>query len=229
MARLLVAFLTLFIVLGLSPTLFGNAYAASLSFDPSSVSKNAGEAFDIKVDANAGSDQITSVDAYITYDANVLEVQSVTNGTFFPTVTKDTSQAGKVYIAGLVDDPATSKTGTGTLATITFKGKTSGSAILAFTCTQGSTSDSNITKNDLNATDIITCSSNGSSAITIGSGSSSGGSSSGGSSSGGSSTSGGTTPAPTELPKSGVFDNVVKYSVPGIILLLLGGIAKLIL
>jgi hypothetical protein len=197
---------------------FGKIYAATLQFDPATVTTTSGQSFDLNINVNAGSDQITSVDAFILYNSSLFDVSSISDGTFFPTVSKDSSQAGKVYVAAMVSDPASSKTGSGTIATIKFKAKSDGSADITFDCTQGSTTDSNVTKNDLNATDLIQCASNGKATITIGAG--------------GSTTSTNTPtsiPAvnPTSLPRSGGFDNVVKYSVPGAILLLIGGLVKL--
>lgn len=194
---------------------FGQIYAATLQFDPATVTTTSSQSFDLNINVNAGSDQITSVDAFILYNQSLFEVSSISDGTFFPTVAKDSTQAGKVYVAAMVSDPATSKTGSGTIATVKFKAKADGTADITFDCTQGSTTDSNVTKNDLNATDLIQCSSNGKAAVTVGAG--------------------GVAPTsppavnPTNLPRSGAFDNVVKYSIPGVILLLIGGLAKLML
>ncbi|MDH7476323.1 MAG: cohesin domain-containing protein [Microgenomates group bacterium] len=195
-----------------------NVLAATLEFNPATITTSAGQSFDLNIVINAGSDQITSVDAFIVYDANLLEVVSVTDGTFFPTISKDTSVTGKAYIAGMVNDPATYKTGSGTLASIRFTAKANGVANVTFDCAQGLTTDSNITKNDLNATDIIQCASNGSASVVIGTGGATGPTATPRASSAGST-----------LPRSGIFDNVVKYSIPGAVLLFLGGVAKLIL
>ncbi len=180
--------------------------AATLKFDESTFSVASGDTFYVQVIVDAGSEQITSTDAYVLYDATVLEAQSVSNGTFFPTVTKNIT-AGKVYIAGLVDDPATSKTGSGTVATITFKALKAGSATLSFNCDTTSYNTSKIIKNDINATNIITCAQNGTAAVTVGGGTSDGATAA---------------PTPSSLPKSGILDNILRYSIPGIALLLIG-------
>lgn len=202
--------------------LFSFSLAGSLQFDPTSVNTQAGQTFEVKINVDAGSDEITSVDAYVLYDANLLEASSVTEGSFFNTVTYNLSQSGKIYIAGMVDDPASPKTGSGSLATIVFKAKGEGSATLTFDCSPGSTTDSNITKNDLNATDIIECDSNGKSVITVGTETGNSGQSNPSPTSTNSSSS-------SQLPKTGIVDNLVKYSIPGAILLLIGATAKLIL
>ncbi len=181
--------------------------AATLKFDEATFSVASGDTFYVQVIVDAGSEQITSTDIYVLYDATILEAQSVSGGTFFPTVTKNIT-SGKVYIAGLVDDPATSKTGSGTVATITFKALKNGSATLTFSCDTSTYNTSKIIKNDVNATNIITCAQNGSSAVTVGGGSSSGG--------------GTTAPTPSSLPQTGILDNILKYSIPGMALLLIG-------
>ncbi len=201
-----------FLLLAVSAT---SAQAAFLKFDKSTVSVNSGESFDIGIVVDAGTDSITSVDAYVLYDSTVLEPGTVTNGTFFPTVLNDITST-RVYVAGLVDDPATSKTGSGTIATVSFKALKAGTVTLSYNCGQTS-ENSQVIKNDINATDIIVCGSNETASVTAS----------------GSAVEPTSTPSasitPTELPKTGVFDNLVKVAVPGMILLLLGGALKLFL
>lgn len=195
--------------------------AATLLFDPVTITTNPQTTFTVNVNVNAGSDQITSTDAYILYDQNLLEIQSIANGTFFPTVSKNTTTGGKAYIAGMVDDPATSKTGSGTIATITFKAKANGTVTLRYDCTQGSTTDSNVTKNDLNATDIIVCANNGTSTVTVGTGTSGPTATPG--------AGGVTNPAPTALPQTGMMDNIMKGVVPGMVLIMMAGLVRFLL
>lgn len=202
---------------------FKKVLAANLDFEPTSVSTDVGQTFEIKINVDSGGEQILSTDAVVLYNKDILSVQSVSEGTFFPTVTYDTSQEGQAYVAGMVDDPATWKEGSGTVATVVFSAIANGSTALTFDCTPGETIDSNIAKNDLHATDIIECSANGTTDVVVG-----------GDDTG---TTGTPTPTPTtsagggtsELPQSGILDNVLKYSVPGIILLILGGLVKLTL
>jgi len=104
----------------------------------------------------------------------------------------------------MVDDPASSKTGSGTVATITFKGLKNGSGAISFDCTS-----SKVIKDDINATNIMDCNANGSLTVTVGSG--------------------GTPVNPTELPKSGIFDDMVKWSQWGIVLVIVGGVVRLLL
>ena len=191
------------------PVLGNEIFAASLNFGSSTVSGTNGGNFQIAVTVDPGSDSLNSTDAYVTYDSSLLKPIAVAAGTMFPTVTNDiTTTPGKVYIAGMVNDPASSISTGGTLATITFQGLKNGTGTLAFDC-----ASSKIIKNDINATNVITCSSNGTSAVTIGSGSAAAA----------------PTSAPSSLPRTGTLDNVVKFGVPGIIILLLGSISRLFL
>lgn len=213
------------IFFGLTPTVFAVS-AASLKFNNNSATVSNGGTFQIQVIVDPGSDSINSVDAYITYDGALLKATGVSAGSLFPTVTNDVASSGIVYIAGLVNDPANSISSSGTLATITFQGLKEGSGTLAFDC-----GSSKVVKNDLNATNVLTCSANGTSAITVGAGSS------GGSdptatptqNAGGSDNTGGDTETPTELPQTGIWDNVAMLAIPGALLLLLGGALRLIL
>jgi len=191
------------------PLLFNSSVrAASLKFDKTTVSVSNGGTFEIAVTVDPGSDALNSVDAYVTFDSTVIKATAVASGSLFPTVSHDESTAGRVYIAGMVNDPASSISATGTLATITFQGLKDGSAALAFDC-----NTSKIIKNDINASNVISCSQNGTAAMTVGSGEMAPAANTG----------------VSELPQSGVFENVVKFAVPGMILLLVGGILKFVL
>lgn len=210
----IIKFLSLAILFVVAPFVFGRVEAASLKFDKTTVSVTNGGTFQIAVTVDPGSDALSSVDAYVTYDGAYLKVNSVSAGTLFPTVSNDISTSGKVYIAGMVNDPTASISTVGTVATITFQALKDGSTSLSFDC-----STSKIIKNDVNASDVMTCSQNNSSAVSIGAG-------------------GGANPTSVpaannnvaaELPQSGVFENMSNIAIPGMILLILGGVLKLIL
>lgn len=200
-------------------TLFASSVAAgSLGFDKTTVSVNAGDTFTIGVTVDAGTDAISSVDAYVLYDSSVLQANSVTAGSFFPTVLNDISST-RVYVAGLVDNPTDSKTGTGTIGTLTFQALKSGTITLTYNCGTG-TESSQIIKNDINATNVISCSSNGSSTVTV---------------SGGTATSLTPTATPSaggsinELPQTGILENIIGFAIPGLLLVFLGGGLKFVL
>jgi len=194
----------LFIVV---PVVLGSVNAASLKFDKTTATATSGGTFQISVTLDPGVDSIISTDAYVSFDSTLLKATTVTAATLFPTVSNDISTTGKIYIAGMVNDTATPVTVTGTLATITFQALKDGTATLSFDC-----NTSKIIKNDINSSNVIVCSTNGTSVVTIGGG--------------------GTQPTsapPSQLPQSGIFDNVAYIAIPGIILLLLGGVLKLVL
>lgn len=187
--------------------------AASFSFDKSNYSVVLGETIQVQINIDAGSDEVNGADAYINYDNSFLSVENISAGEFFPTVTNDTTNAGKIYIAGLVDDLTNPKTGSGTLATITFKGLKDGTANLSFDC-----NESKIIKNDANATNILQCSSSDKAVVTVGSGNS-----------GASDTTSTSDDQPATLPRSGVFDNLINFAIPGAILFLIGGGLKFLM
>lgn len=214
--------LSIVLIFFYSGPLIYSAFAASLQLDPAAVSTPAGEIFTIKVDVDAGKDKIKSADAYIVYDPKIVEPQSVADGTFFSVVNKDLSTSGKAYVSGMIDDLSKPVTGTGTIATITFKALADGTDALEFDCAAGSTNGSMIIADDGKDTNIIDCTKNRTSTVTVGAG-----------------VTGRPTPAvddltpypapPSQLPRSGVFDNVVKFAVPGAILLFIGGVVRLFL
>ncbi|KKS44946.1 MAG: hypothetical protein UV09_C0052G0004 [Candidatus Gottesmanbacteria bacterium GW2011_GWA2_42_18] len=150
MKKVLKIILLLLIFFLSSPLLFNPAWAGFFKFDKTTVSVANGETFQIAVTVDPGSDALNSVDAYVTFDSTVLKATAVTAGSLFPTVSNDISTSGKVYIAGMVNDPASSISAAGTLATITFQGLKDGSVTLAFDC-----NTSKIIKNDINASNVI--------------------------------------------------------------------------
>lgn len=248
---------TIFIItlLFIVPAVFA-AQAATLKFTPSSITGSVGQNFSLTVDIDTGSDGILGADARFTYPSNLVEFVSMedgdgTNDPFLVIADKDTTELGKILVAGIVTDPATSQKGQGTLVTLTFKGKSNGTGKLAFICNAGDSSfDSSIYKDDIHGTDIIVCSQNGEAAITIGQGTTTNPTATPTSAPGNptatptsaagtqdptatptstSGTSSGTTPLPTALPKAGSYDNALKFIAPGSILLLIGIGARMLL
>ena len=208
------------------PFVVGGVSAASLKFDATTVTIDPGKVFELQLIVDPGSDNIRSVDAYILFPPN-FQVLKVTPGTYFPTVTNNI-QSSKVYVAGLVDDPATSKTGAGTVATISFQAllNASGTGKISFDCRDGASDSSKVIKDDINATNVIVCGTNGSTAITVGTGG-------GGPTitptvapSGAGSTSATT---PQTLPQTGSLDNILNVSISGVVLLVAGLAVRLLL
>ncbi len=197
------------------------ADAAYLKFDKATVTTQANQTFTVDVIVDAGTDQITSTDIWVLYDPTALEAQLVTNGTFFSAVTNNLS-SGKVSITALIVEPGTYKTGAGTVATITFKALKDGTTDLTFDCRTDVSNSSKIIKNDVNATNIIACSQNVKTTVTVGAGGASS-----------SSTSSYTPPAsqttPATLPQTGVFEHVAKFAAPGLLLLAAGIMLRFVL
>lgn len=201
-----VAFFLLSFLLFINPSAsLAQTSSPHLSLTPTVKEVNTGINFNVTVSVDTGGQQASGVDAVVQYDSSLLEVVSVSEGTFFPTITTITTTLGKVEIYG-VADTGSPKTGTGTLATITFKGKAPGTAAVSFVCQSNSTSDSNI--NSTSDTDVIVCTSNVSASYVI---------------TGQSTT---TTPAATasaeSLPQTGFLEPTALMIGGGIILMILG-------
>lgn len=213
----------------------GASHAAVLKFDPTSSTTAVDGTFDVDIIVDASTDQISGTDAYIQFDSAIVEAQTVTKGSFFPSV-NNTIDTDQVYINGVVTDSTDFKTGSGVLATITFKVKSTTPGTLSFYCDLTQNDTSKIVKNDVNGTNVIECTS-----LTLYS-------INGGTSAPAqttttttTTTSATNTPAPAQttttttgqtvvvqtLPQSGVFDNIIKYSVPGVLLLVLGVVLKI--
>lgn len=214
----------------LSGSLFATqaAEAAYFKFDKSSISVSAEDTFDIAVIVDAGTDQVQSADIYVTYDSTALTAQSVTPGTYFPSVLK-TISAGQVYIAGVPQQQNQPVTGSGTVATITFKATKA--ATLSFDC-----DNSTIVKYDPNSPNILVCSQNQGATVSVDgqnpdptAAPTSAATPTSASNNQNQGTSPTTQPTPSALPTTGFFDNTLRIAIPGLILLSLGLLVRLIL
>lgn len=194
--------------------------AAFLKFDKENLEVSTGETFQVQVIVDSEGEEIVSTDAYISYDEQRLEVVSVEAGDFFDTVSYDILE-GRLYIAGITEDIGIGKTGSGLLATVTFKAKTSGEFTLAYICDPNDAQSSKIIKVGVDAENIINCSSNGSLSLKIT-----------GSSQPTAETSGGSTVSksatPNQLPKAGIFDNTLNLVLWGGGLLTVGFLLKVL-
>lgn len=203
----------------------GGVEAAYMKFDKTTGSVAAGSTFTLEAIVDAGSDQVTSTDMWILYDPTLLEAQTVASGTFFPAVTNNISP-GKIYVAGLITDPGTYKTGSGTVATITFKGLQNGTATLSFDCRTDVSNSSKIIKNAVDPTNIIICSQNTTAVITIGTGASAV-----------APTTAASVPTtvytrqtyPTALPQTGIADDMPKMMTMGLVFVMVGFVLRALL
>ncbi|MFH0773818.1 MAG: cohesin domain-containing protein [bacterium] len=215
-------FIYFFVYLFLCLFISSPVEAASVKFDKGTVTVSVGSTFTLDAVVDAGSDQITSTDMWILYDSTLLEAQSASAAAFFPAETHNIT-SGKVYVAGLVTDPGTYKTGSGSVATITFKGLKNGVATITYDCRTDVSNSSKVIKNAVDPINVINCAQNGTSIITIGSG-------------------GSLTPTvaaptavyssqtqPTSLPRTGFMDELPKWGMIGGLLIFTGVILRMVL
>jgi hypothetical protein len=212
--------------------------AATLRFDPTSFTGAEGDTFDVDVLVSPGSDQISAVDVYVNFDSSIVSATDVQTTDLFDNINQsvDTNQ---VYLNGIFTSGDKYIDEEGILATITFQLNSANPGTLQFYCDKTRNNSSKIVKNDVNATNVIECEN-----LTLFS-------ISGGTTAPGGSSSG---PTPTtlpasgtsqqqqqqqqqqqaqgvvylqgQLPQSGIFENVLKYSIPGALMLVVGVVIK---
>lgn len=193
------------------------AYAGPmLKLTPSSGSHENGSTFDVVIGVDSGTVKSMAVDAFMTFDSAKLEVVSiepVANPAFANTMGKNIFNTdGKFDMSfnpsgdSTLSDSVVLK---GDLATVKFKAKATGTAVVSFTCAAGSTIDTNIF--DTTGNDVIDCASNVNGSYTITAGS-------------GGSTDPTATPvvrnvtaAPGELPKTGGFGTTLGLMIFGLV------------
>lgn len=130
--------------------------AATVYFDPSSVTVSQNGEFTVLVKVGAEANQVIGSDAIVLYAGADLDVTSVTNGTYFPELTwANNDSAGRLEIHGYVTSTDQSKTGTGTLASVKFTSKkASGSSTLSLSCA-ASGNETNLL--NLTGANILSC------------------------------------------------------------------------
>lgn len=97
---------------------------STITILPASITVQLNETVSLPVHINTGSNQVTSANLYVKYDANILEAISISNGGFLPTTTGSAIGNGSAYI--LVNNGSSSKQGEGVLAVLQFKAKSVG-------------------------------------------------------------------------------------------------------
>lgn len=204
----------------IAPT-WGDAFAATLKFDPSTISTNAGEPLKLDVVVDTEDKEILGVDALIEYNASICEIESITDGDFLEVGIKEFSQPGKIYIAGVVSSPGESVTGKGVLATIQCKAKSAGTTKFTYVCETGETNESNISEKSTDAPDLIQCALNGEAVVTVGAGPTKKPSKS--------TTATDSAKKPSELPRTGVVEDFAMYAMLGIVFMMVGIGAKALL
>lgn len=171
MVKKIVAFL--FLTIGYLSLTTGVLAAASLSLSPASSSTAQGQTFIVNVVLNTDNNSSSGTDALLSFNPQIIKIQSVAfaNPLLYSGENRQTidNTNGKLTLNSSVISAAYAYKGSGTLATITFKGESTGSSAVSFLCTAATTNgDSNIWNTQ--AQDIINCSSNIGGAYTVTSG-----------------------------------------------------------
>lgn len=130
---------------------------AFFSLSPPDVLPRVGQTFNIDVTLNTDEANVKSVDAVLTFDPVKLSVVTLTPGAVFDSYpTKNFDTLGNIKLSGAMTSTTASFSGIGKFGTITFKGVSSGTTNISFSCTPGEANDSNITQ-ILTDTDIVDC------------------------------------------------------------------------
>ena len=139
-----------------------------LSLSPSSGNYSVNDTFSVIVKVDSGSEVVGGVDAMGTYDSSRLELVSVTKASDMVFDESDgggycrageSNSGGKFGFGCGTNDNLTDKSVNGSLMVLNFKAKAVGTATVAFTCTAGSTTDTNIVKTSP-VVDVIVCGEN---------------------------------------------------------------------
>lgn len=149
-------YLTLFILGFWSLAFPANAFAATLSIEPSVGSYNIGCTFTLNIKLNTDGAQSDGVDVILLYDPTRMVASSVTKGTLFAEYPgTNIDPTGKISILALAS-VNTSFSGEGTFAIVTFTippGTPQGMTQVTFDYAPGKTTDSNVvergTTNDI--------------------------------------------------------------------------------
>jgi len=127
--------------------------AASLVLSPATESLDLDQTFTVEVVLDTAGSNSDSADVILKYDADKLSVVSSVLGALYDNKARnDTGVSGKITLRAY-SSPGTFYNGQGTLATITFKAKAVGTAIVYFDFIANSTTDCNVS---LSKTDILT-------------------------------------------------------------------------
>ncbi len=142
------------LLLGLSIRVNAAYAAASLQFSPATKTVTNNQTFTIDVTINTDGQNAMGANATVIYTPADLSVVSIENGSFFPDFTAPFDN-GLIEIRGYFSAANGGKSGTGSLAKITFKAtKASGTSDVGFRCTANSTS-TQILNTDY--TNILSC------------------------------------------------------------------------
>jgi hypothetical protein len=142
---------------------------------PSSGNYSVNDTFNVTVTVDSGSEIVGGVDGVGTYDSSKLELVSVTKASDMVFQSSDgggscsvsTATAGKFSFTCYSENSLSDKVANGNLVVLNFRAKATGTAAVNFTCTNGSTTDSNIVKTSTSG-DVIVCGENTNGSYVIG-------------------------------------------------------------
>lgn len=134
-------------VLAASPRLF---------FNVPELGVKQGDEFDLTVKIDTSGQSVTGADAVIDYNPELLEVETIENGGFFPLFGKHYELNNqKIYITGFFTEKNQTKNGSGVFAKLSLKALKNGISNLQFSCVNKSLSDTNII--NVSGEDLINC------------------------------------------------------------------------
>lgn len=126
-------------------------FAATLKAEPEKPSINVGDTFTVKITLNTQGESVNAVDVHMSFPPDKLQVTSPSSGNsiigIYTTPPKYNNQTGTLEIAGGV--PSGINVNSGLIATITFRAKAPGSALIKFL------DDSKVLLNDGKGTDAL--------------------------------------------------------------------------
>ncbi|MBI3380294.1 hypothetical protein HY029_06090 [Candidatus Gottesmanbacteria bacterium] len=133
----------LFLLVGLASTVYlsmsyldirkkASYSGATLELIPASIIKNTGDTFTVGVAVNTGDETVSGADVHIIYEADKLEVQSITPGNFLPNIFSAGNFGGGNASIALVSQPDKPQKGSGILASINFKVLSSTPTVINF-------------------------------------------------------------------------------------------------
>lgn len=139
---------TICLVVGIEVLSASTAYAASadLTLSPVTQTINAGEQADIAVELNTGGANSSDTDLYINFDATKVILVDILPGTIYDQyIGEEIDNAqGRASISGLASKTENLFSGTGTFATLRFKGTGAGTTAITIDFTLGQRNDSNV-------------------------------------------------------------------------------------
>lgn len=130
------------------------AFGQTFSLSPIEATKSAGLLFPVDLNIDTAGKSISAADVKISFDPEIIEISEVEDGTFFGDITYNI-YSGTLYVGGSFLEEG-GKTGSGKMATLTLRGKSSGIGQLIFVCTTQNT-DTNIFDTSAETKDIVNC------------------------------------------------------------------------